>query len=79
MKNEKVKQSVFSKKIFTKGIVSPWLVFFACCLVLMPVLFIACEYNNKPGIIYDPTLVIDTTGRPTITRHFTGWRSSWRS
>lgn len=66
MKNEKLVQSVFSKKIFTKGFISPWLIFFACCLVIVTVFINACEYSNKPGIIYDPNLVIDTTGRPTI-------------
>jgi hypothetical protein len=67
MKNEKLRQSIFSKRTFAKGCISPWPIFVMCCILILPVLFIACEYNNKPGMIYDPTVVIDTTGRPTIT------------
>jgi hypothetical protein len=67
MKNEKLRQSILSKRTFAKGCISPWSIFVACCILIIPVLFIACEYDNKPGMIYDPTAVIDTTGRPTIT------------
>jgi hypothetical protein len=67
MKNEKLRQNIFSKRTFTKGCISPWAIFVACCLLILPVLFIACEYDNKPAMIYDPTVALDTTGRPTIT------------
>ena len=67
MKNEKVRQNIFSKKVFTKGSLSPRLIFFVCCMVMIPVLFIACEYSNKPGIIYDPNVSVDVSGKPTIT------------
>jgi hypothetical protein len=67
MKNEKLRQNIFSKRIFTKGCISHWPMFGVCCLLVLPVLFIACEYNNKPAMIYDPTVANDTTGRPTIT------------
>jgi len=67
MKNEKLKQSIFSKRTFAKGCLSPWSIFVACCILLvMSILFIDCEYNNKPGIIY-PVMTTDTTGSPTIT------------
>lgn len=62
MKNEKLKQ-----RTFAKGFISPWSIFFACSIFIIPVLFNACEYNNKPGIIYDSSMVMDTTGKPTIT------------
>ncbi len=65
MKNEKLNQSIFSKRTFAKGCISPWSIFVACCILIMPILFIACEYDNKPGVIY-PAMTIDTTGRPVI-------------
>ena len=66
MKNEKLRQSNFFKKTSAKGFTSPWLILFALCVLAVPVFFIACEYANKPGVIY-PAMNTDTTGRPTIT------------
>jgi hypothetical protein len=67
MKNEKLIQSTFMKNTFAKGCKSPWPIVVACCLLMMPVLFIACVDNSAPGTIYNPTQVIDNSGKPTIT------------
>jgi len=66
MKNEKLRQSFFSKKTSTKGYSSLWWIVVACSLLMMSVFFISCVYENEPGIIY-PAMVIDTTGMPRIT------------
>jgi hypothetical protein len=67
MKNEKSVQRIFLKSTFAKGFQSPWPIFFACCIVMMPVLFVACVQNDVPGVIYNPAEVINTSGKPTIT------------
>jgi hypothetical protein len=67
MKNEKLLQSVFSKKTFAEGYNSPWSILIACCLLILPLLFVACKYDNEPALIYDPTVSSDVAGKPTIT------------
>jgi hypothetical protein len=66
MKNEKLRDRKIFRKNSAKRIISPRLIFFACCMIIVPVLFIACDYSNKPGVVY-PEASLDTTGRPTIT------------
>jgi hypothetical protein len=67
MKKRKLVQVVFLKGIFAKGGISPWLILLVCGVLMLPVLFVACVENNKPGIIYDTSLNITTTGKPNIT------------
>ena len=65
MKNEKLRQNIFLKRTFMKGCISPWSIFVVWCIVIMPVLFIACEYKNKPAD--NPVASSDNTGKPVIT------------
>src|SRR3972149_4479952 len=67
MKNRKLVEDIFLKKALAKGCISPWLIVLVCVVLMLPVLFIACVENNKPGIIYDTSLNITTADKPVIT------------
>jgi hypothetical protein len=66
MKNKKSRQSLFVKNTYAGRLSSPLAIFVVCLILFIPVLFIACDYS-KPGEIYDPSMKLDTAGKPAVT------------
>lgn len=67
MKNKKIRHSTFSERAFAHGFISRWLLIGAMFTVILSALFEACEYENNPAAIYNPSAALDTTGKPVIT------------
>jgi hypothetical protein len=67
MKNKILRHSIFSTRAWALGSVSRTSLVIASFIVIMSTLFVACEYENNPATIYDPSAALDTTGKPVIT------------